>query len=88
MRLLTACLLALASLSGLLVGCNGDGSSTVPSDLPTCPAAAAPGAACQGDQLCMGCSQGALYTCGCTDAGADDGGGTRWLCVGAEQECP
>ncbi len=84
----TAYFLALASLAGLLVGCDA-GSATVPTDLPTCSATAITGAACQGsDPLCMGCSQGAAYTCGCTDAGPDDDGGTRWLCVGAEQDCP
>ncbi len=80
-----ACMLALAALA-LLVGCNGSGASTVPYDLPTCSATPVTGAACQGDQLCMTCSAGALYACGCDDAGPSDAG-TRWLCVGAEQEC-
>jgi hypothetical protein len=36
----------------------------------------------------MGCSQGANFTCTCTDAGLVGlDGGTGWSCIGGGQAC-
>jgi hypothetical protein len=83
--------LALAALAGLLAACDAGGPHSAPVDLPTCSASAVNGAVCEGDpqQLCMSCSAGTLYACGCVDAGLSDanGSGLQWLCVGEEQGC-
>ena len=86
-----ACFLALASLAGFLIGCNGDGSSTVPNDLATCPATVVMGGACQSDSRCAWDARRARSTRAgaptpdsptpTTTAEPDE------LCVGAEQEC-
>ncbi|MGD0527757.1 MAG: hypothetical protein ABSE49_21670 [Polyangiaceae bacterium] len=64
---------------------------------PVCATGAGPEAPCD-DRVhaCMGCAQGAGYTCTCMDSGAvtyEDGSavmaqdGGQWFCVGTEATC-
>jgi hypothetical protein len=57
--------------------------------MPACPSNAVPSTSCNYNGDCMGCGEGAGFTCGCSDAGAldTDGGGAHWLCVGTEYAC-
>lgn len=55
-----------------------------------CPAGASSEQACAATFKggCMGCSQGATFTCTCTDAGLVGlDGGTVWSCLGGGQAC-
>lgn len=58
---------------------------------PACPSTTEPSAACDADaQACMGCSEGAGFTCECSDAGGpqyDGGPVPYWSCVGTEYTC-
>jgi hypothetical protein len=63
---------------------------------PVCPSGAGPEVPCS-DSVhdCMGCAQGAGYTCTCLDSGAqifEDGGlegqdAALWFCIGTEATC-
>ena len=57
--------------------------------LPLCPPSAATSASCNYSGTCMGCSEGAGFTCACSDAGAPvpDGGGPQWICIGTGEAC-
>lgn len=56
-----------------------------------CPVTAQESQPCAGygGMGCMGCYQGAGFTCSCIDAGTPllDGGGPSWQCVGTEYAC-
>ncbi|HEY1693892.1 MAG TPA: hypothetical protein VGG39_17110 [Polyangiaceae bacterium] len=58
---------------------------------PACPSTVEPSAACGADaQACMGCSEGAGFTCACSDAGSlqyEGGPDPYWFCVGTEYTC-
>jgi hypothetical protein len=57
--------------------------------MPACPSNAVPSTSCNYNGDCMGCSEGAGFTCGCSDAGVPDtdGGGAHWQCIGTEYAC-
>ena len=85
-------------------GADGD-AACVPEDgsytclngtWPVCASGVGPEAPCgAGDHDCMGCAQGAGYTCACQDSGAqvfDDGSlepqdAALWFCIGTEATC-
>ena len=56
---------------------------------PVCPANAQPEAPCNhSTSPCMGCSEGAGYTCDCEDAGLEpQQDAALWSCVGTEYTC-
>src|ERR1019366_5382158 len=56
---------------------------------PVCPGSAQPDQPCDNNiPPCMGCSQGAGYTCACEDAGlTPDQDGALWSCIGTEYAC-
>jgi hypothetical protein len=59
---------------------------------PECPGSADESQPCSTPTktACMGCSEGANFTCSCTDAGPmalHDAGDLAWFCVGGGQAC-
>ncbi len=71
---------------GDVFNCDCGGATGV----PACPASVNPDESCSATFKggCMGCSQGADFTCTCTDAGLVGlDGGTIWSCIGGGQAC-
>jgi hypothetical protein len=67
-----------------------DGSYTcLGATSPVCPSSAQQQQPCDGTlPSCMGCSQGAGFTCSCRDAGAGaTPDASLWLCIGTEHTC-
>lgn len=103
--LLSALAVAGCNQSGSGAGANDVDAACVPHDgvytclngtWPVCPPAAGPELPCDYSlRDCMGCAQGAGYTCNCQDSGAqifDDGGleqqdAALWFCIGTEATC-
>jgi hypothetical protein len=56
---------------------------------PVCPTGAQPEQSCDNTvSPCMGCSQGAGFTCSCVDAGlVAQQDGSLWDCIGTEYSC-
>ena len=86
-----------AAEGGSRAGPDG-GPTCVPQDgeytclgvtLPVCPSGAIPDQPCDNSvPSCMGCSQGAGFTCSCADAGlVPQQDGALWNCIGTEYTC-
>jgi hypothetical protein len=80
--------LVTCTLQGNEYVCDCDAGS-----VPVCPASGGQGQACDqpNGSSCMGCGQGATFTCTCWDAGvfgAVDGGGSHWECAAPGVACP
>jgi hypothetical protein len=87
----------------VIAGCNSNGATAdaglactpddatfacTSSSLPGCPVSASEGYACGYDGgPCVGCYQNTGFTCICTDAGASEGGGPQWQCIGTGSTC-
>lgn len=73
------------------VACVPDGGiyTCLGSSWPVCPASAQGEQACSSTApSCMGCSEGAGYTCSCEDAGlVPDQKSPLWGCIGTEETC-
>lgn len=59
---------------------------------PSCPSNAESFNQCDTPGYCMGCTEGAGFECGCTDAGphlpdASTASGSVWICVGTGYTC-